>query len=238
MLRARRVTLTSCWGQANVLLGDAQVLTHGTSTYELNRVVGIQMQHLYRALIRHNEAMVELKAEVQRVVADTRGSTLTTPGHVELFRRFLRQTRCMLDDALITILHRSLRRYVASFPAVLGDGQVASRAQSAFDGPQASMLIRMTIVWEGSLGSLEYDPPLSDYEQLAYGVLDETKLTLWELQVLELDGADVVCVELPFESRAMLSAVCGPALVATQQVRFCRYRFCATGELKYRGAVG
>jgi hypothetical protein len=22
------------------------------------------------------------------------------------------------------------------------------------------------------------------------------------------------------------------------QVRFCRYRFCATGELKYRGAVG
>jgi hypothetical protein len=25
---------------------------------------------------------------------------------------------------------------------------------------------------------------------------------------------------------------------ATKQVRFCRYRFCPTGELKYRGAVG
>jgi hypothetical protein len=25
---------------------------------------------------------------------------------------------------------------------------------------------------------------------------------------------------------------------AFYQVRFCRYRFCATGELKYRGAVG
>ena len=28
------------------------------------------------------------------------------------------------------------------------------------------------------------------------------------------------------------------SLEGEQQVRFCRYRFCATGELKYRGAVG
>jgi hypothetical protein len=27
-------------------------------------------------------------------------------------------------------------------------------------------------------------------------------------------------------------------LLRVRQVRFCRYRFCATGELKYRGAVG
>jgi hypothetical protein len=27
-------------------------------------------------------------------------------------------------------------------------------------------------------------------------------------------------------------------LARAGQVRFCRYRFCATGELKYRGAVG
>ena len=29
-----------------------------------------------------------------------------------------------------------------------------------------------------------------------------------------------------------------PRALGRAQVRFCRYRFCATGELKYTGAVG
>jgi hypothetical protein len=43
----------------------------------------------------------------------------------------------------------------------------------------------------------------------------------------------------------MLVSATEGQVVATEQggcgrekVRFCRYRFCATGELKYRGAVG
>lgn len=73
--------------------------------------------------------------------------------------------------------------YLSSFPRILKDETVADRVQHAYDTSENTMLIRMTIVWNGSFGSLEYDPPLCDYEQLAHAVLDETRLTLWELQV-------------------------------------------------------
>jgi hypothetical protein len=36
----------------------------------------------------------------------------------------------------------------------------------------------------------------------------------------------------------MLAAGALRTLFSVAQVRFCRYRFCPTGELKYRGAVG
>jgi len=124
---------------------ELDVLTQVTSVYELNRVVGIQMQHLYRAVILHNEAMVALKAEVRRVVAEN-GHLLDSALEVDMFKRFLRQTWLMLDDSLITMLHRRcvavapLERRASLGPstarATFGRERRSPRRRTTYHGPR------------------------------------------------------------------------------------------------------
>jgi hypothetical protein len=47
-----------------------------------------------------------------------------------------------------------------------------------------------------------------------------------------------VLAPLPPESLLLVSGEENLYPLIYLQVRFCRYRFCPTGELKYRGAVG